>query len=99
LPPWSSLGEALGGALGGSWDGDVEGLGVWLRLASSDGVFGVVVAGTRIPVAGSLKDLPTNAKAATDTPKASAIPASPSPMIVTVRFMRTSLAGVVITNG
>ncbi len=85
----------------------VEGPGVWLRVASSDGLLeGLVdgllegsVDGTWIPVAGSLRESPTNAKAATETAMANAIPANPSPTIVSVRFMTKSLAVPVLTPG
>jgi hypothetical protein len=68
-----------------------------------DGLFEVVsdwvVTGTLIPEAGLLREPPTNAKAATETPTASAIPARPRPMIVTVRFMSPSLVALVLTLG
>jgi hypothetical protein len=74
---------------------------------SSDGLFeGVLevvsdgfVTGTLMPEAGLLREPPTNAKAATETPTASAMPARPNPMIVSVRFMNSSLAALVLTLG
>jgi hypothetical protein len=87
----SSLGDELGP--------DVGGLGVPVWMASSDGLLDALVAGTRIPVAGSLKESPTNANAATETATARAMPANPSPTIVSVRFMRLSLAAPVLTPG
>jgi hypothetical protein len=72
-----------------------DGLGVWLRVVSPDEVPKEVVIGARIPVAGWLKESPTSAKAATETAMAKGTPASPSPMIVSVRFM----LGLALTPG
>lgn len=62
-----------------------EGLGAELCVAWSEGLL-EIVAGTWIPVAGSLRGWPTKAKALTETATASAMPAAPSPMIVSARF-------------
>ena len=76
-------------------------------VLSSDGLFEGpfdvasegVDTGTLMPEEGLLREPPTNAKAATETPTASAMPARPSPMIVSVRFISSSLVALVLTLG
>jgi hypothetical protein len=64
-----------------------------------DGLSEGVVTGTLMPEAGLLREPPTKAKAATETPTASAMPARPNPMIVSVRFISSSLVALVLTLG
>ena len=65
----------------------MDGLFVGAGVARSSVGLGVGLVGTWIVVAGSLSGSPTNANAPTDSATARTMPATPSPMIVSVRFM------------